>query len=234
MQPATARRVLPAQPSDEARPGARDVGRLPCSERPAIARRTSHGDSRRRAGGPAGVGSTRPDVVGGDPDVVWLRQLLGRSVLGPEGHHLGHVHDVAVQRTRDLTAHVSGLVIDVGGEQFFAAATAIRPRGESLVAMAVVPRRSRRSMAGELLLAADLLGRPVLGATVDQRLRIVDVGLRRARTGWVVDCVDTRGAVRRLLGLGRQLISWDHLTGRRAVTSCPRPDRSERTSDVGM
>jgi hypothetical protein len=76
-----------------------------------------------------------PDYAGEDPPVLWLRQLLGRGVLGPECQHLGHVRDVVVQRTGGRAGRlVSGVIIDVGGQRCFIPVAAVRleeltPRG---------------------------------------------------------------------------------------------------------
>src|SRR5687768_14397870 len=84
------------------------------------------------AAGRASPGSRRTDADGhrlgatDPPRMVWLRQLLGRAVLGPERQHLGHVDDVVAQGSPKSPTPVSGLILDIGGEGAFVPVTAVR------------------------------------------------------------------------------------------------------------
>jgi hypothetical protein len=71
-----------------------------------------------------------------------------------------------------------------------------------------------------VLLAADLLGQPVLGSADGRLPRITDVALRCTADGWAVEAIDTRGPLRRLLGAPRRVIGWEVLVARRVL---PRP-----------
>lgn len=165
---------------------------------------------------PADEGAMR--VPGPDQgNMLWLRQLLGRTVLGPEKQHLGHARDLAVRRTRAGGAMVSAVVVDAGGERFLVPAESVRTWGDAAVELALLAPRGRCRRRNEVLLAADLLGQPVLGSA-DRRLpRITDVALRWTTDGWSVEAVDTRGPLRRLLGAPRRVIDWEALVARRVL-----------------
>jgi hypothetical protein len=149
--------------------------------------------------------------------VLWLQQLMGRAVLGPEKQHLGHVRDLAVRRSR-AGALVSGVVVDAGGEQFLVPAESVRTWGEAGVALLLLTSRGRCRRRNEVFLAADLLGQPVLGGADGRLPRITDVALRCTADGWAVEAVDTRGPFRRLLRASRRVIDWDVLVARRVLT----------------
>jgi hypothetical protein len=151
--------------------------------------------------------------------VLWLQQVLGRAVLGSEKQHLGHVRDLAVRRTH-AGALVSGVVVDAGGERFLVPAASVRVWGEAGVVLSLLTPRGRCRRRNEVLLAADLLGQPVLGDARGRLPRITDVALRCTADGWAVEAVDTRGPFRRLLGASRRVIDWEVLMARRVL---PRP-----------
>jgi sporulation protein YlmC with PRC-barrel domain len=161
---------------------------------------------------------------GAHAHVLWLRQLLGRAVLGPEGQHLGHVRDIVVRRTREgAGAVVRGVVVDAGGERFRVPVTAVREWQSALALSAVAPSvpepYGRRPE--ELFLAADLLGRPVLAGAGGGHSLITDVALRRTGDGWAVGGVDTRGLIRRVLGSPRRLVDWETVVARRVLPTPP-------------
>jgi hypothetical protein len=111
---------------------------------------------------------------------------------------------------------VSGLIADIGGHRVFVPASAVRNwRGSSLAISALPVRRACCPRSGEILLAKDVLGRPVMPATAGRARRISDIALRPTRAGWVVWAVDRRNIVQRLLGNPRQLVDWDALVKRR-------------------
>src|SRR5687767_1791823 len=82
-------------------------------------------------------------VSAGDPPcVVWLRQLLGRAVRGPERQHLGHVIDVVAQwAPGGADAPVNGLIVDIGGEDVYVPVKAVRGCTSPLMVLIVAPRR---------------------------------------------------------------------------------------------
>jgi hypothetical protein len=142
---------------------------------------------------------------------VWVRQLLGRVVLGPQMQHLGHVRDVVAQR-RAGGACVTGVIVDIGGHRRFVPAGALGDlqRGPVVLrGLSLRPARSRRP--AERLLVQDAFGRTIMTGAAATRSRIGDIALRRAPDGWVVWAVDTRGTVPRVLGARRRLVGWDAL-----------------------
>jgi hypothetical protein len=85
------------------------------------------------------------------PCVLWLRQLLGRAVLGPERQHLGHLIDIVAQWAPGRAdAPVNGLIVDIGGEDVFVPVKAVRSCTSPLIAYAIVPRRGTYSEARRL------------------------------------------------------------------------------------
>jgi hypothetical protein len=159
-------------------------------------------------------------LVGADDRkrVVWLRQLLGRAVLGPARQHLGHVSDVVAHwAPGGVDAPVKGLFVDVGGEDVFVPVKALRGWPNPLVALTVVPRRRPSRRAGELLLAADVLDRPMCDTTARRVFPVADVALQHSAAGWTIWAVDTRSAAARLLGLPRRLVDFAALAARRVM-----------------
>jgi hypothetical protein len=155
--------------------------------------------------------------------VVWVRQLLGRPVLGPEQQHLGHVRDVVAHRSPDAAGTVvAGLIADVGGHRWFAPAVMIR----DLQSRRVVLRRSsirpaECRLCTEHLLAQDLLGQPVMTSPDGRSTRIDDIALRPTPSAWTVWAADTRTTVQRLLGTPRRPVDWDVLVTRRFAPERP-------------
>lgn len=156
------------------------------------------------------------DDAAHDHGVLWLRQLVGCAIVGSAGQHLGHVRDVLVTRTPRRHAPVSGLVIDSGGGRYFAPAETVRRRDDGRMALSTCPQGPRSERDDEVHLAAEVLDKPVLDAAGERR-RITDLALVRTADAWVVGAVDTRGAVRRLLGSPRRLIEWNSLVARRVL-----------------
>lgn len=157
--------------------------------------------------------------------VVWVTELLGRPIVGPEHQHLGHVHDVVAHRLPDSDAVVTGLLADVGGHTIVGSAAAVRGWEASSGALEVLRhRRGYCRRPDEVLLAAHVLGRPVMTSTAPTLARVVDIALRRSAAGWTVWAVDTRSAVQRVLGAPRRLVEWRTLAQRRVAA--PRQTRA--------
>ncbi|GEL18299.1 hypothetical protein [Pseudonocardia asaccharolytica] len=93
-----------------------------------------------------------------------VRRLLGRSVVGEHGAHLGHVRDVVARRSPDPTGTVvSGLVADIGGVPVFVSADAVAGWQTARVRLCSVPgNRPFAPRPDVLMLARGVLGRLVL------------------------------------------------------------------------
>lgn len=172
-----------------------DATPVPCPDRSA---------RRRRARGRCGH-----EACG--PQVVWLRQVLGLAVVGPQQQHLGHVRDLVVRSPADPPrGAVIGLVLDLGGHRTRLPAAAVgRWRATAVEMREVIDARAGTwSAAGEIgvCLRGSVLGRPLLPTPPGTRARrITDVGLRRSSAGWTVCAVDTRARWQRLCGRSRRL-----------------------------
>jgi hypothetical protein len=150
---------------------------------------------------------------------VWVRQLLGRPVVGPEAQHLGHVHEVAVRLTPDpRDAVFAGLVTDTGGVRMFVPAAAVRrwPAPQVLVD-AVRLRNLRDQDLAEGVLLGSIIGQLVMTGEGDIA-RIGDIAIRRMPDGWFIGAVDLRGLVERFLGLPRRPVEWEDLVRRRPAS----------------
>lgn len=160
-------------------------------------------------------------------ELVWLRGVLGRAVVGPQGQHMGHVHDVVVSPPADARGSlVSGLIIDVGGHLARVGADAALHWGpDEITIRDVVPAQrvaDTDTDAGGVFLRRSVLGQPVLNAhTGVHPRRITDVGLCPTSDGLQVCVVDTRPRWQRLCGRSRQLTDWGVLLRRRRVPSPP-------------
>jgi hypothetical protein len=170
------------------------------------------------------------------PKILWVTQLLGRASVGPQGEHLGHVHDVVAHQIPDpATTFVTGLIVDFGGHRAFVPAGAVHHWGPPRLTIEVLsayPAFLRRP--GEVLLGKDALGRLVQTATAPGTNRIRDIVLRRTECGWAVGGVDLRTTAQAVLGSPRRMVDWDDLVERRVVRApqVRRPQqRAGRTPD---
>jgi hypothetical protein len=162
--------------------------------------------------------------AGGPPDdrggrTVWVRQLLGRPVVGPEAQHLGHVHDVAVRQTaHPREAAFAGLITDTGGVRMFVPAAAVRRWPDPQVLVDAVRLRTLRDQdLADGVLLGSIIGQLVMTGEGDIA-RIGDVGIRRMPGGWFIGPADMRGLVERFLGLPRRPVEWEDLVRRRPAS----------------
>lgn len=201
------------EPRDE--PGEEPVARPPLPRSATRETAGCHGASWQVDG----VDENEP--AAGSPRSMWVTRLLGRALHGVGHSHLGHVRDVVAHRLPEPAGTiVTGLIADVGGHRAFVPAAAVRDWHGSGVAISALPgRRACCPRSGEILLARDVLGRPVMTGDVRRALRVRDIALRRTAAGWVIRAVDTRNIVQRLLGTSRRLVDWDALVGRRVVAA---------------
>lgn len=153
------------------------------------------------------------------PPMLWLGGMVGASVRGSGGEHLGHVRDVGVRRTRSGPV-VEAILVDGGGHCYALPAEAVT-RWQRKRLQVSSPHQAcgttRPTLEPEWeWLAEIVLGKPVLTmAAHTAARRISDVGLRRLRDGrWIVWLVDTRPAWQRRCGLPRRTTSWSVLTRR--------------------
>lgn len=165
--------------------------------------------------------SLPPPGPGSEAEVMWLRRVLGRAVVGPQAEHIGHVHDLVVRPLADRSGSVvNGLIVDVGGYRAYVRAGAVRhwrvrtiTVGDMLAADRAVDGDTETGSVG---LGRSVLGQPVLTTAAETRARrIADVGLCRTSAGWQVWVVDTRPRWQRLCGRSRRLTEWSVLLERR-------------------
>lgn len=132
---------------------------------------------------------------------LWLRELIGKPVVGPEEQHLGHVDDVAARRTDDPQGPVvTGLVTDVGGLRLFAPASAVRRwHDEQVLVDAAGLQKLRDKDNDDRILLGSIIGKPVVTRSGDVT-QVGDIGLRPRPDGWVAG-VCTRASSRQSASL---------------------------------
>lgn len=166
-------------------------------------------------------------------EVMWLRRVLGRAVVGPQQEHIGHVHDLVVRPLADTPGSVvSGLIVDVGGHHAYVGAAAVlhwRVRRITVRDMLAAHRAvDSDTETGGVGLGRSVLGQPVLTTPAGMRARrIADVGLCPTSAGWQVWAVDTRPRWQRLCGRSRRLTEWSVLLQRRRLRA-PAPTTLSR------
>lgn len=165
------------------------------------------------------------------PATFWLSGMVGASVSGPSGEHLGHLRDLAVRRTRSGTV-VDAILVDAGGYCFALPADTVTCWQRRRLRVSALRRTAGTTHLTEAprdLLAETVLGKPMpvlTSAAHTRATRVSDVGLRRLRDGrWIVSLVDTRPAWQRRCGLPRRTAPWIVLTRRCIVR---RPGRDHR------
>ncbi|GAA4707116.1 hypothetical protein GCM10023215_54920 [Pseudonocardia yuanmonensis] len=171
--------------------------------------------------GVKGVGLVWRRAAG--PPMLWLSGMVGASVSGSGGEHLGRLRDVGVRRTRSGPV-VEAILVDGDGKCFALPAGAVT-RWQRQRLQVSTPRQACRTTRPTLepereWLAETVLGKPVLTmAAHTAARRISDVGFRRLRDGrWIVWLVDTRPAWQRWCGLPRRSTPWSVLTRRGVIT----------------
>jgi CBS domain-containing protein len=131
-------------------------------------------------------------VQGRDKRRVMVTQLLRAPVLNPSGEQLGRVEDFIVKLVEGPYPPVTGLKVRVGGLDVFVGRQLIdklEPGGVRLnnTRLDTTPFQRR---AGEVLLAADVLGRHLVDVTHGRIVQAHDLVLAQSEDGWRLMGID--------------------------------------------
>jgi CBS domain-containing protein len=134
---------------------------------------------------------------------IMLTQLLRAPALNPAGTEVGRVEDFIVRLSEGPYPPVTGLKVRVGAQDVFVSrrfVDALEPGGVRLNMSAISTEPFQRR-PGEVLLAADVLGRHLVDVTHGRIVQAHDLVLARGDDGWYLAGVDRspQAMLRRLL-----------------------------------
>lgn len=138
--------------------------------------------------------------------MIYLSQLIGRSILSKEGEAVATINDVVVLYGKEDYAPVIGLVAKYRRRLFFNSCSNLKEislKGATLRSDVLdLTPFSRRN--GEILLAKDVLDKQLIDIDGKRVVRVNDVQIFGAGTDWRVSGADVsfQGFVRRLLPTG--------------------------------
>src|SRR5438034_7803734 len=132
-----------------------------------------------------------------------LTQLLKSPVLNPAGTEVGRVEDFIVKLTEGTYPPVTGLKVRVGAEDVFVGKELIdslEPGGVRLNTHTIRTEAFQRR-PGEVLLAADVLGRHLVDVVKGRIVQAHDLVLAPGDEGWYLAGIDRspQAMLRRLL-----------------------------------
>ena len=134
---------------------------------------------------------------------IMLTQLLRAPVLNPAGTEVGRVEDFIVRLSEGVYPPITGFKVRVGAEDVFVGKDMIEslePGGVRLKTNTIRTEPFQRR-PGEVLLAADVLGRHLVDVTHGRIVQAHDLVLGRGDDGWYLAGVDRspQAMLRRLL-----------------------------------
>ena len=124
---------------------------------------------------------------------VTLTQILHSPVFNPEGDQFGQVEDVIVKLGDSVYPPVTGLKVRIGGgSDLFVSARVIEKLapGEVRLNTRTLDAGSFERRPGEVLLAADVLGRHLMDVTAGRIAQAHDLILGAGGGGWHLQGVD--------------------------------------------
>src|SRR5215469_10137467 len=134
---------------------------------------------------------------------IMVTQLLRNPVLNPAGTEVGRVEDFIVKLSDGAYPPVTGLKVRVGAEEVFVAKSvieALEPGGVRLNTHTIHTESFQRR-PGEVLLAADVLGRHLVDVVKGRIVQAHDLVLAPSDDGWYLAGIDRspQAFLRRLL-----------------------------------
>jgi hypothetical protein len=123
---------------------------------------------------------------------IMVTQLLRSPVLSPDGGQVGRVEDFIVKLAEGQYPPVKGLMVRIGAQDVFVSRELIDkldPKGVRLKTPALETAPFQRR-PGEVLLAADVLGRHLVDVARGRIVQAHDLVLAPADEGWVLHGID--------------------------------------------
>ena len=134
---------------------------------------------------------------------VMVTQLLRSPVLNPAGAEVGRVEDLIVKLAEGGYPPVTGLKVKVGAQDVFVGKDLIAKLAPGAVTLNThtLHTESFRRRPGEVLLAADVLGRHLVDMVRGRIVQAHDLVLAHGEEGWRLQGIDRspRAMLRRLL-----------------------------------
>ena len=161
--------------------------------------------SNQMSNGETDVNRSRNDGVADDRRRLMLTQILKSPVLNPAGDEVGRIEDLIVKLGEGGGAYppVTGVKVRIGGNDVYVGLSNIEnlTPGDVRLSSPTLNTGAFQRRPGEVLLAADVLGRHLLDVARGRIVQAHDLVLGRAPDGWALMGVDRspRGMLRRLI-----------------------------------
>ena len=156
-------------------------------------------------GAPAGGGRGLNDGGLDDKRRLTLTQILKSPVLNPAGDEVGRVEDLIVKLGEGGGAYppVTGIKVRIGGSDVYVGLSDVAKLspGEGRLGSPKLHTGAFQRRPGEVLLAADVLGRHLMDVARGRIVQAHDLVLGQSAEGWVLQGVDRspRAMLRRLV-----------------------------------
>ena len=165
---------------------------------------TSMGDKNEHVDGrPPANGSTTKTAAGREKRRLMVTQILRSPVLNPAGEELGRLEDLIVKLDGGGYPPVTGIKVRMGGREVFVGSKSIDKLapGEVRLNTKALDTGEFQRRPGEVLLAADVLGRHLMDVVRGRIVQAHDLVLGHSEDGWRLLGVDRspRAMLRRLV-----------------------------------
>jgi len=153
--------------------------------------------------GPPSNGATTKAAPGREKRRLMVTQVLRSPVLNPAGEELGRLEDLIVKLDAGGYPPVTGIKVRMGGREVFVSSKNIEKLapGEVRLNTQALDTGAFQRRPGEVLLAADVLGRHLMDVVRGRIVQAHDLVLAHSEEGWRLLGVDRspRAMLRRLV-----------------------------------
>jgi CBS domain-containing protein len=154
-------------------------------------------------GQPPSSGATTNSAKGREKRRLMVTQVLRSPVLSPSGEELGRLEDLIVKLDAGGYPPVAGIKVRMGGQEVFVSSKSIDKLapGEVRLNTTSLDTGAFQRRPGEVLLAADVLGRHLMDVVRGRIVQANDLVLAHSEDGWRLLGVDRspRAMLRRLV-----------------------------------